>query len=160
MSHKTSWELLDEVTLMCLFFYISLLKLQQLNPLDIIQVLLFLLVFFEFSFLSSPAWAAGWLGGFVHTNIRRRDAWPPFGFRDASHIYDVPMVKDEAIVVYLMLLILFQRRNILFSWRLFLYLFDFQFWVLSAATFDSRLPDLIVNIWRSLAQDFDIKPLK
>lgn len=33
--------------------------------------------------------------------VRReeRDTWPPFGFYDASPIYDVPMVKNEAIII-------------------------------------------------------------
>ena len=30
---------------------------------------------------------------------RRGDAWPPFGVHDASPIYDVPMVQNEAIII-------------------------------------------------------------
>lgn len=48
--------------------------------------------------------AAEMLGGFVYTSIRcseerGRDTWPPLGFYDASLIYDVPMVKNEAIII-------------------------------------------------------------
>ncbi len=106
MRHRTSLKELLVEFLLC-YTHIRLLpceKLEQRKPRDIVLFFYFILFLYFCFFEVVPKGAVEKVVGFVYTNISRseergRETWPPFGFYDASPIYDVPMVKNEAIII-------------------------------------------------------------